>query len=120
MPPNPPFDMITMWRAVFGGGKFVSAATSRSRSSCRCAGTTLVITSYSIHYTKLYDMHGTEAQKKKFLTRLLAGEWTGTMCLTEPHAGSDVGLLRTKAEPQADGSYTITGTKIFISSYNFV
>ncbi len=61
-------------------------------------------------------MHGTEAQKKKFLTRLLAGEWTGTMCLTEPHAGSDVGLLRTKAEPQADGSYTITGTKIFISA----
>jgi alkylation response protein AidB-like acyl-CoA dehydrogenase len=62
------------------------------------------------------DMHGTEQQKRTFLTRLLSGEWTGTMCLTEPHAGSDVGLLRTKAVPRADGNYAVTGTKIFISA----
>jgi alkylation response protein AidB-like acyl-CoA dehydrogenase len=46
----------------------------------------------------------------------VSGKWTGTMCLTESHCGSDLGLLRTKAEPQADGSYAITGTKIFISA----
>ena len=47
---------------------------------------------------------------------MVAGKWTGTMNLTEPHCGTDLGLLKTKAEPQADGSYKITGTKIFISS----
>src|SRR5204862_4220607 len=51
-----------------------------------------------------------------FLTKLVSGHWTGTMCLTEPHSGSDLGLLRTKAQPQPDGTYKITGTKIFISS----
>ena len=60
--------------------------------------------------------HGTEAQKKIYLPKLTSGEWTGTMCLTEPHCGTDLGLLRTKAEPQADGSYKITGAKIFISA----
>ncbi|APW36548.1 acyl-CoA dehydrogenase [Rhodoferax koreense] len=60
--------------------------------------------------------HGTEAQKKTYLPKLTSGEWTGTMCLTEPHCGTDLGLLRTKAEPQADGSYKITGNKIFISA----
>ena len=60
--------------------------------------------------------HGSEQQKQHYLTRLISGEWTGTMCLTESHCGSDLGLLRTKAEPQADGSYAITGTKIFISA----
>jgi alkylation response protein AidB-like acyl-CoA dehydrogenase len=61
-------------------------------------------------------LHGTPEQKQQFLSRLLAGDWTGTMCLTEPQAGSDVGLLRTRATPRADGSYAITGTKIFISA----
>ena len=51
-----------------------------------------------------------------YLPNLVSGKWTGTMCLTEAHCGSDLGLLRTKAEPQADGSYAITGTKIFISA----
>lgn len=60
--------------------------------------------------------HGSEAQKQRFLPNLLSGRWTGTMCLTEPHAGSDVGLARTRAEPAADGLYAITGTKIFISA----
>ena len=60
--------------------------------------------------------HGTDEQKKTFLPKLTSGEWTGTMCLTEPHCGTDLGLLRTKAEPQADGTYRITGNKIFISA----
>jgi len=60
--------------------------------------------------------HGTDAQKKTYLPKLVTGEWTGTMCLTEPHCGTDLGLLRTKAEPQADGTYKITGNKIFISA----
>jgi len=62
------------------------------------------------------EEHGTEEQQNTYLPRLISGEWTGTMCLTEPHCGSDLGLLKTKAEPQADGSYKITGTKIFISA----
>lgn len=60
--------------------------------------------------------HGTPEQKSTYLGKLVSGEWTGTMCLTEPHCGTDLGLLRTKAEPNGDGSYAITGTKIFISS----
>ncbi len=62
------------------------------------------------------EAHGDEEQKQKYLTRLISGEWTGTMCLTEAHCGSDLAQLRTKAEPRADGSYAITGTKIFISA----
>jgi len=65
---------------------------------------------------KTIEEHGDDEQKQKYLTPLVAGTWTGTMCLTESHCGSDLGLLRTKAEPQADGSYAITGTKIFISA----
>ncbi|MDP1734574.1 MAG: acyl-CoA dehydrogenase C-terminal domain-containing protein [Sulfuritalea sp.] len=60
--------------------------------------------------------HGTPEQKALYLPRLVSGQWTGTMCLTEPHCGTDLGLLRSKAEPQADGSYKITGGKIFISA----
>lgn len=63
----------------------------------------------------IYD-HGTDEQKETFLHSLVSGEWTGTMCLTESHCGSDLGMLRTKAEPNEDGSYAISGTKIFISS----
>ncbi len=60
--------------------------------------------------------HGTPEQKDTFLPKLTSGEWTGTMCLTEPHCGTDLGMLRTKAEPQADGTYKLTGQKIFISA----
>ncbi|WP_150302823.1 phenylacyl-CoA dehydrogenase [Pseudomonas saliphila] len=62
------------------------------------------------------DAHGTDEQKHTYLSKLVSGQWTGTMCLTEPHCGTDLGMLRTKAEPNADGSYKISGTKIFISS----
>ena len=60
--------------------------------------------------------HGTDEQKKTYLPKLTSGEWTGTMCLTEPHCGTDLGMLRTKAEPLGDGTYKITGNKIFISA----
>jgi len=60
--------------------------------------------------------HGTEEQKNTYLPPMVATDWTGTMNLTEPHCGTDLGLMRTKAEPQADGTYKITGQKIFISA----
>jgi alkylation response protein AidB-like acyl-CoA dehydrogenase len=61
-------------------------------------------------------VNGTPQQQATYLPKLVAAEWTGTMCLTEPHCGTDLGLLRTRAEPQPDGSYRITGQKIFISA----
>ncbi|MFZ5527396.1 MAG: acyl-CoA dehydrogenase C-terminal domain-containing protein [Pseudomonadota bacterium] len=60
--------------------------------------------------------YGNEAQKNTYLPKLVSGEWTGTMCLTEPQCGTDLGQVKTKAEPVGDGSYKITGTKIFISA----
>jgi len=60
--------------------------------------------------------HGTEAQKQTYLPNMVSCDWTGTMNLTEPHCGTDLGLMRTKAEPQEDGTFKITGQKIFISA----
>lgn len=60
--------------------------------------------------------HGTDDQKNLYLPKLISGVWSGTMCLTEPHCGTDLGLMRTRAVPADDGSYRITGTKIFISA----
>ncbi|WP_071872179.1 acyl-CoA dehydrogenase C-terminal domain-containing protein [Atopomonas hussainii] len=59
--------------------------------------------------------HGTREQQEQYLPKLISGEWTGTMCLTEPQCGTDLGLIRTRAVPQADGSYAISGTKIWIT-----
>lgn len=59
--------------------------------------------------------HGSEALKQKYLPKLYSGQWSGTMCLTEPHAGTDLGIIKTRAVTQDDGSYKITGTKIFIT-----
>ncbi len=61
-------------------------------------------------------LHGSDEQKALYLPKLVSGEWTGTMNLTEPHCGTDLGLLKTKAVPEPDGSYAITGQKIFISA----
>ena len=60
--------------------------------------------------------HGTEQQKSDYLTKLISGVWSGTMCLTEPHCGTDLGQMKTKAVPNEDGSYSVDGTKIFISA----
>jgi len=62
------------------------------------------------------NVHGSDEQKQKFLPKMVTCEWTGTMNLTEPHCGTDLGLMRTKAVPQDDGSYKISGQKIFISA----
>ena len=62
------------------------------------------------------QLHGTEEQKQAYMVPLTEGTWGGTMCLTEPQCGTDLGQVKTKAEPQKDGSYKISGTKIFISS----
>ncbi|PKG81750.1 acyl-CoA dehydrogenase [Colwellia sp. 75C3] len=62
------------------------------------------------------NTHGNDKQKELYLTRLIQGTWTGTMCLTEPQCGTDLGQVTTKAEPNGDGTYNITGTKIFISA----
>ncbi len=59
--------------------------------------------------------HASEELKEKYLPKMYDGSWAGSMCLTEPHAGTDLGIIRTKAEPQVDGSYKVTGTKIFIT-----
>ncbi len=61
------------------------------------------------------DKHATDELKRIYLQKMYAGDWAGTMCLTEPHCGTDLGMIRTKAEPQANGSYKISGTKIFIT-----
>src|SRR5690606_6400770 len=66
-------------------------------------------------YTAIHA-HGSDAQKAAYLPKLVTCEWTGTMNLTEPHAGTDLGLLRTRAEPQSDGTLRIAGQKIFISA----
>ena len=66
-------------------------------------------------YAALHS-HGTEEQKQTYLHKMTSGEWTGTMCMTEPHCGTDLGLMRTRAEPQPGGSYRLTGSKIFISA----
>src|SRR5690606_18857858 len=60
-------------------------------------------------------MHGTDEQKNTYIPPLCDGSWAGTMCLTEPQCGTDLGQVKTRAVPNADGSYAITGTKIFIS-----
>ena len=61
------------------------------------------------------NAHASDELKEKYLPNMYAGIWAGSMCLTEPHAGTDLGIIRTKAEPQADGSYKVSGTKIFIT-----
>src|SRR5699024_5783982 len=65
--------------------------------------------------TLALDVHAPEELKRIYLPKMYSGEWTGTMCLTEAHCGTDLGLMRTRAKPNDDGSYSISGTKIFIT-----
>src|SRR3546814_20946031 len=62
------------------------------------------------------EMHGSEAQKRTFLPNMAHGRWSGTMCLTEPHCGTDLGLIRTRAAPDGEGRYKINGPKTFLSA----
>ena len=66
--------------------------------------------------TTAIEGHGANDLKQAYLPKMVSGEWSGTMCLTEPHCGTDLGLLRTRAVPEGDGSYKVTGSKIFISA----
>ncbi len=109
------------WGAVshdpaFGGGGFptvVGLAVQEMFNSANMAFSMApLLTNGAID---MLHAHGSEGQKEQFLPRLVSGEWTATMNLTEPDAGSDVGNVRTRAVPQADGTYRITGTKIFIT-----
>lgn len=109
------------WAAVafdpdHGGGGFPSvvglAITEMLTSANMALSMAPMLTQGSVH---LLTAHGTEAQRETYLRKLVSGEWTGTMELTEPEAGSDVGALRTKAERADDGTWRITGTKIFIT-----
>jgi alkylation response protein AidB-like acyl-CoA dehydrogenase len=99
-----------------GGGGFpwlIGTALAELNSSANLAWSMAPgLSQGAIH---LIERHGTEAQRRRYLSKLISGEWTGTMNLTEPDAGSDVGALRAKAVPRDDGTWLITGTKIFIS-----
>lgn len=66
--------------------------------------------------TLTLSQHGSEELKQRYLPKMYSGGWSGTMCLTEPHAGTDLGMIKTRAEPQSDGSFLLSGTKIFITA----
>jgi alkylation response protein AidB-like acyl-CoA dehydrogenase len=87
---------------------FSEIVTASNKSFSMCPGLTRGL-------VDALEDHGSEEEKEKYLPKLVTGEWTGTMCLTEPQCGTDLGLLTTKAEPQEDGSYKLSGTKIWIT-----
>ncbi len=94
--------------------KFVNNALYEMMNSANQAWTMYSGLSHGAY--ECLTAHGTPEQRSVYLPKLVAGTWTATMCLTEPHCGRDLGILRTKAEPNGDGSYSLSGTKIFISS----
>jgi len=98
-----------------GQGMPRSVATAASDFLMSANFAFLMYASLSHGAGKLIETFGSDQQKKLFLKKLFSGEWTGTMLLTEPSAGSDVGALATTATPNADGTYSVTGNKIFIS-----
>ena len=102
---------------AFGGQglpELVGAPVKEMVDSANLAWGTYPLLSHGA--TEALRVHGEAWQKDAFLKRIVSGEWTGTMCLTEPHCGSDLGLLKTRAEPNGDGSHAISGTKIFITA----
>ena len=104
---NPEYGGQGMPKALAG---LVEEMFWSSNTSLYLYGTLTVGATYCI------DTHGTDAQKRTYLPPMYAGQWTGAMALTEAHAGTDLGIMRSKAEPKADGTYRISGTKIFITS----
>src|SRR5271167_2800301 len=100
------------------GGQGLPVTLSQTVTEFQCSAN-MAFSMYgglTVGATAALLVHGTPEQKKIFVPKMVAGQWTGTMNLTEPQCGTDLGLLRTKAAKQADGSYKITGTKIFISA----
>jgi alkylation response protein AidB-like acyl-CoA dehydrogenase len=90
----------------------VSAVEEMLQGACMSFGLAPMLTAGAC---LALDAHGSDALKQTYLPKMYSGEWSGAMDLTEPHAGTDLGLIRTRAEPQADGSYRLYGTKIFIT-----
>lgn len=102
---------------AYGGQGFPESVGSVLSEMSGCASVAWTMYSGLSHGAlKTIEAHGSEAQKAQFLPKLVSGEWTGTMCLTESHCGSDLGLLKTRARQCADGSYRLSGSKIFISA----
>ena len=100
------------------GGQGLPVTLSQAVNEFQCSAN-MAFTMYgglTMGATAALLVHGSPEQKKTYVPKMVAGEWTGTMNLTEPHCGTDLGLMRTKAVRQADGSFKITGTKIFISA----
>ena len=100
------------------GGQGLPVTLSQAVNEFQCSAN-MAFTMYgglTMGATAALLVHGDAEQKKTYVPNMVAGKWTGTMNLTEPHCGTDLGLMRTKAVKQADGSYKITGTKIFISA----
>src|SRR5579872_6035518 len=100
------------------GGQGLPITLSQTVTEFQCSAN-MAFSMYgglTIGATAALIVHGKPEQKQMFVPKMVAGQWTGTMNLTEPQCGTDLGLLRTKAAPQPDGSYRITGTKIFISA----
>ncbi len=103
--------------AAFGGQALpetIGAALKEMVDSANLAWSNYPMLSHGA--SSALEHHGEDWQREVFLKPLVNGTWTGTMCLTEPHCGTDLGLLKTRAEPTADGSYRVTGTKIFITA----
>jgi len=103
--------------AEFGGQEMpqvLGAAVKEMLDSANLAWSNFPLLSHGA--TEALLRHGEDWQREAFLKPIVAGRWTGTMCLTEPHCGTDLGLLKTKAEPNADGTHRISGTKIFITA----
>src|SRR5213083_2435837 len=99
------------------GGQGLPVTLSQAVTEFQCAAN-MAFSMYgglTMGATAALIVHGKPEQKSVFLPKMVSGEWTGTMNLTEPHCGTDLGLLRTKAVPQGDGSYRISGQKIWIS-----
>jgi alkylation response protein AidB-like acyl-CoA dehydrogenase len=99
-----------------GQGMPISLSLSKSEMMGAANWSFTMYPGLSIGAMNTIMLHGTDAQKTTYLTPLTEGRWAGTMCLTEPQCGTDLGQVKTRAEPQADGSYKLTGTKIFISA----
>src|SRR4051812_42592277 len=100
------------------GGQGLPVTLSQTVSEFQCSAN-MAFSMYgglTMGATAALVVHGKDTQKQTYVPKMVAGEWTGTMNLTEPHCGTDLGLLRSKAVRQADGSFKITGTKIFISA----
>src|SRR6201987_2406136 len=109
---------LGLWAPTEFGGQGLPVALSQVVTEFQCSAN-MAFSMYgglTMGATAALLVHGTHEQKKTYVPKMVAGEGTGTMNLTEPHCGTDLGLLRTKAVRQADGSFRITGTKIFISA----